>query len=111
MKITWLQTHIIGWTGFTMRLFHIYFGYLGIVAYHIKRTMAQKRLKGKNISSRAQIGDGEGMPEFMRISFLDFCPVSQPVDQDTQTVLVESSIRMADEEGASESSPSSRLAR
>jgi hypothetical protein len=51
------------------------------------------------------------MPEFMRISFLDFRPVSQPIDQDSQTVLVESSIRMADEEGASGSSPSSRLAR
>ena len=99
MKISWLQTHIIGWTGFTMRLFHIYFGNLGIMAYHIKRSMTQKRLEGKNIPSGAQIGDGEGMPEFMRISFLDFCPVSQPIDQDSQTVLVESSIRMADEEG------------
>ena len=99
MKISWLQTHVISWTGFAMRLFHIYFGYLGIMAYHIQRSMTQKRLEGKNISSRAQIGDGEGMPEFMRISFLDFCPVSQPIDQDTQTVLVESSICMADEEG------------
>ena len=105
MKISWLQTHVIGWTGFTMRLFHIYFGYLGIMAYHIKRSMTQKRLEGKNISSRAQVGDGEGMPEFMRISFLDFCPVSQPVDQDTQAILVERPICMADEEGGVEIVP------
>jgi len=99
MKISWLQTHVISWAGFAMRLLHIHFGYLGIVAYHIKRSMSEQRLEGKNISSRTQVGDGEGMPEFMRICFLNFCPISQPIDQDTQTILVESSIRMADEEG------------
>jgi len=34
----------------------------------------------------------------VRTSLVDFCPVSQPIDQGTQTVFVESSIRMADEE-------------
>jgi hypothetical protein len=49
MKTSWLQTHVIGWTGFAMRLLHIHFSYLGIVAYHFKRSMTQQRLEGKNI--------------------------------------------------------------
>jgi len=35
MKISWLQTHVIGWTGFAMRLLHIHFGYLDIVMNHV----------------------------------------------------------------------------
>ncbi len=99
MTPSWLQTHIIRWAGFAMRLLHIYFGNLSIVADHIQRTMSQQRLKCKNISSGAQVGNSESVPEFMRVSFLHFCPGSQPINQNTQTILVEGPVGSADKEG------------
>src|SRR5450759_2466886 len=94
-----LQSPIIRWAGLAMRLFHIHIRNLGIVAYHIQRTMAQQRLQGEHITPGTQIGDGKSMPEFMRVSFLHLSPGSQSVDQHAQTILVERPVGLADEEG------------
>ena len=99
MNMKWLQTHVISWTGFAMRLLHIHFGNLGIMPNHVQRSMSQKRLQRENITAGTQVSDGECVSEFMRIGFFNFCSGSQPVDQDTQAVLVERPVRMADEEG------------
>lgn len=98
MNSSWLQMHVIGWTGFAMRLFHIYIRNLGVVAHHIQRTMSQQRLQSEHIAPRTQVGDCKSVPEFMRVDFLDICSGTQPVDQHTQAVLVERPVSVANEE-------------
>ena len=93
MTSPWLQTHIIGWASSAMRLLHIHFGNLGIMTHHIQRVMSQKRLKGKNISSGAQVGNSESMPEFVRVSFLHLSSGTQPINQNAQTILVERPVK------------------
>ena len=102
---SWLQTHVIGWAGLAVRLFHVHIRNLSIMAYHIQRTMSQQGLKGKHVTTRTQIGDGKSVPEFVRVGFLHFCSGTQPVDQDTQTILIEWSVGLADEQGCTEIIP------
>ena len=83
----WLQTHVVGWTGFAMRVLHVYLGDLSVVAHHIQGTMPQQGLQGKDIPAGAQIGDRHGMPEFVGVGFFDSSSGTQPVDQDAQTIL------------------------
>jgi len=47
MKISCLQTHIINWTGFAMRLLHVYFGCLGIAVCHNQANHGQEAIGGK----------------------------------------------------------------
>src|SRR3990172_12384257 len=96
---SWLQTHVVGWASLAVRLFNVHIRNLSIMEHHIKRTMSQQGLKGKHITTRTQIGDGKSVPEFVRAGLLNFCSGTQPVDQDTQTILVERSVGLADEQG------------
>jgi hypothetical protein len=61
------------------------------------RQIIQKRLKCKKISSGAQVGNSESVPEFVRVSFLHLSPGSQPINKKSQTILVERPIGLADE--------------
>ncbi len=99
MNFSRLESHVVGWTGFAVCLFHIHIRNLGIVAHHIQRTMSQQRLQGEYVTPGTEIGDREGVPEFVRVRFFHLSPGSQPVDQDPQAVLVERPVGLADEEG------------
>ncbi len=85
-----------------MRLCYIHFGNLGIMTNHVQRSMSQKGLQREYITAGTQVSDGKCVPEFMWIGLLDFCTRSQPIDQHTQTVFIERSVSMADEEGSVE---------
>lgn len=77
----WLQTHVVSWTGFAMCVLHVYLGNLSVVAHHIQGTVPQQGLQGKDVAAGAQIGDGHGMPEFVRVSFFNPGSGTQAVDR------------------------------
>ena len=66
-----IQSPIIRWARFLMRLFHIDLRNLGIMPYHVQARMSQESLQSEDISPRSQVGDRESMSEFMRIDFMD----------------------------------------
>jgi hypothetical protein len=94
-----LESPIIHWAGFAVRIFYIYLRNLGIMAHHIQRAVAQQRLQRENISTRTQVGDGEGVAEFMRMGMSESCTLSQTPNEDAQAVTSERSGAGADEEG------------
>jgi len=52
-----LQSPIIHWAGFAVRVLYVYLCNLGVVTHHIQRAMSQQGLQGEDISTRTQIGD------------------------------------------------------
>ncbi len=99
MILIWLQAHVICWACLSMGLLNIHLRDLGVMAHHVQRTVTEQGLQGKYVAARTQIGDGECVAKFMWINSFDLGPVSQPVDQHAQAVLVEGFVGMADEEG------------
>lgn len=92
-----LQPPIIHWAGLAVRIFHVYFGNLSVVTYHIQRAMSQQGLQGKDVAARTQVGDGKGVAKFVRVDVVDLCPFPQAPDQDAQAVAVERPVAGADE--------------
>jgi hypothetical protein len=93
-----LQSPIVHWAGLAMRVLHVYLSNLGIVTHHIQRAMSQQRLEGEDISASTQIGDGKGVAKPVRMDVNNPTALAQTPHQDTQTVVVERSISLADEE-------------
>ncbi len=94
-----LQSPIIRWAGFAMRLFHVRFRDTGVMAHHVQRAVPEQRLQRENVAARTQIGNGERVSKLVGIGFLHPRSVPQTRNQDAQTVLGERPIRGADEEG------------
>ena len=82
----------------TMHLFNIYFGDACIMLNHFERAVTQERLESEQVAAVAQVGDGERVSEFVRISFLDGSPFSDIMQKLTQMILFDRPVESVTEE-------------
>ena len=94
-----LESPIIHWAGFAVRIFYVHLRNLRVMAYHIQRAVSQQRLQRENIPSRTKVGDRKGVAEFMRVDMRESCAFAQTPNEDAQAVTSERSGASADEEG------------
>jgi hypothetical protein len=54
-----------------MRLLNVHLGQASVVLHHLEGVVPQQPLQAEHVSPAAQLGDGKGVPEAMRMTLAD----------------------------------------
>jgi len=99
MAMVLLHVPVIGGACLLVDALGVYLGDFGVYLHHVQRTMAQQPLQGEQIAAGAQIGDGERVPEPVRVGVLDAGFGAQGADQLPQGISSQRRSKPAQEQG------------
>lgn len=89
----------VGGGGTAVGFGDIHLSNAGIMAHHVKRAVTEEGLEGENITPGAQVGNGEGVAEFVRVDVFHLCAGGDAFDKLAKTILGEGVAAVGDEEG------------